>query len=201
MAINSVCPKCVLIKKSGMSSCCGRGGSWFGNCGGAGDTKFDHTWDQGLQACQVHTRAKIVIDKQLRNPQYQSNVSDDAVAHSSFHPVVTVAKRLAFTSVPALGAQPIATPGKSSIAHATATMDSKMVTEKISAKMSTSSSNIKSTNALITTSAQIQMGYISTDVSTTSPEYARFPSQACEQLFDITIQIGLSFFVCCVGLN
>ena len=77
-----------------------------------------------------------------------------------------MAKRLAFTSVPALGAQPIATPGKSSIAHATATMDSKVVTETISAKMSTSTSNNKSTNALITTLAHIQMEYNSTDVST-----------------------------------
>ena len=46
-----VCPKCGDIKKSGKQSCCARGGAWFKNCGDVGDTKFDHTWAEGIQAC------------------------------------------------------------------------------------------------------------------------------------------------------
>ena len=49
---NSGCAKCGIIKKSGKRSCCARGGSWFKNCGDAGDIKFDHTWAGGAEACR-----------------------------------------------------------------------------------------------------------------------------------------------------
>merc|ERR1712048_644256 len=45
--INPVCLKCVTINKSGKMSCCGPGGSWYRNCGSAGNAKFDHTWREG----------------------------------------------------------------------------------------------------------------------------------------------------------
>ena len=45
------CVKCGIYKKSGKRSCCARGGDWFKNCGDAGDTKFDHTWIEGVRAC------------------------------------------------------------------------------------------------------------------------------------------------------
>ena len=51
--IDSRCTKCVTTKKSGKLSCCARGGSWFKKCGDAGDTQFDHTWAEGIQACKV----------------------------------------------------------------------------------------------------------------------------------------------------
>ena len=46
------CPNCGIAKKSGKGSCCAPGGAWFKNCGDAGDTKFDHTWTEGVQACK-----------------------------------------------------------------------------------------------------------------------------------------------------
>ena len=46
-----VCSKCGLVKKSGIRSCCARGGAWFKNCGDAVDAIFDHTWAEGIQAC------------------------------------------------------------------------------------------------------------------------------------------------------
>ena len=46
------CPKCGTTKKSGKHSCCARGGSWFKKCGDGDDTKFDHTWVEGMQACK-----------------------------------------------------------------------------------------------------------------------------------------------------
>ena len=51
-ALNLVCPKCSFSKKSGKLSCCARGGAWFQECGDAGDSKFGHTWFEGMQACK-----------------------------------------------------------------------------------------------------------------------------------------------------
>ena len=52
-AVNSSgCSKCGTIMKSGTLSCCARGGAWFQKCGDAGDTNFDHTWVEGIQACK-----------------------------------------------------------------------------------------------------------------------------------------------------
>ena len=50
-AVEAVCPKCGTNKKSGKLTCCGRGGSWFKKCGDTDDPKFDHTWDEGVEAC------------------------------------------------------------------------------------------------------------------------------------------------------
>ena len=55
-----VCPECGIKKDSGQLSCCARGGAWFGNCGGAGDAKFDHTWFEGIQACT----SKLQVEQQ-----------------------------------------------------------------------------------------------------------------------------------------
>ena len=38
------------VTQSGKPSCCGRGGSWFENCGNQG-RGYDHTWFEGLQQC------------------------------------------------------------------------------------------------------------------------------------------------------
>ena len=46
------CAKCGIVKKSGEHSCCARGAAWFNNCGDGGDSKFDHTWIEGVQACK-----------------------------------------------------------------------------------------------------------------------------------------------------
>ena len=52
------CFKCVRTSK-GKITCCGRGGSWYGKCGSPGDTEFDHTWDEGQQACLPSTPADL----------------------------------------------------------------------------------------------------------------------------------------------
>ena len=44
------CPKCGSFE-SGKQSCCAPGGTWFGDCGNSGDSKFEHTWFEGIQAC------------------------------------------------------------------------------------------------------------------------------------------------------
>ena len=40
--------KCGTFKNTGKPSCCASGGDWFGNCG----PKMDHTWLEGVQACE-----------------------------------------------------------------------------------------------------------------------------------------------------
>ena len=75
MMLNTTCHKCGTIAKSGKSSCCGRGGSWFKNCGGAGNAKVEHTWHEGILACKVWPEFKTVIDRQSHAAQ-QLNSSD-----------------------------------------------------------------------------------------------------------------------------
>merc|ERR1719174_1788140 len=58
-AINHVCPKCG-TNKSGKRSCCVRHGAWFGNCGNEGDSKFDHTWTEGIDACETAASTKTM---------------------------------------------------------------------------------------------------------------------------------------------
>merc|ERR1712032_818518 len=50
--VPSGCPKCG-TDKSGKHSCCSRGGSWFKKCGKPGDSKYVHTWAEGVQACKA----------------------------------------------------------------------------------------------------------------------------------------------------
>ena len=50
--IASACVKCGISRKSGKLSCCAPGGSWFKQCGNPGDSNYDHTWDEGTQACE-----------------------------------------------------------------------------------------------------------------------------------------------------
>ena len=59
VASSTQCPKCGLSKKSGKRSCCSRGGAWFNKCGDAGDSRFEHTWVEGIQACQSKSSAGV----------------------------------------------------------------------------------------------------------------------------------------------
>merc|ERR1712066_1118616 len=49
--VTPVCPTCATNKK-GTATCCTKGGSWYQNCGDAGDANFDYTWTQGFEACE-----------------------------------------------------------------------------------------------------------------------------------------------------
>ena len=83
MTVKSVCPKCGITKKFGKISCCGRGGSWVGNCGSVGYKKPDHTWYEGLQACKARARFKAVIVQQVNEAQQQLNGSPDVTTTRS----------------------------------------------------------------------------------------------------------------------
>ena len=46
------CPKCGTVEKTGKLSCCAPSGAWFKNCGDDDDSRFDHTWTEGIRACK-----------------------------------------------------------------------------------------------------------------------------------------------------
>merc|ERR1711939_714306 len=48
------CKECGKLA-NGKSSCCGDGGTWKGNCGNS----KDHTWTEGIDACQGNQNTKL----------------------------------------------------------------------------------------------------------------------------------------------
>ena len=59
----SECSRCAI--HVGKLSCCARGGSWYGECSDPGDTRYAHTWDEGVEACKGHLHAHTYVDKDL----------------------------------------------------------------------------------------------------------------------------------------
>ena len=78
MPIVSVCHTCGVVKKSDKRSCCARGGSWYGKCGGAGNKNREHTWYEGLQACKALQSQAVMVHQQNVVEQKNTNLSDDA---------------------------------------------------------------------------------------------------------------------------
>ena len=76
--IRSVCRKCGTVGKSGKSSCCGRGGSWFRNCGSTKDAKHSHTWYEGIQVCNTRAQPKRASGRESNASQQQLNPSNGA---------------------------------------------------------------------------------------------------------------------------
>ena len=84
MPISLVCPQCGIIAKSGKLSCCGRGGSWFGNCGVAGEAKLGHEWSEGFQACKAQSQSETVVGQQLHDTQHESNTMSNDIDTKNF---------------------------------------------------------------------------------------------------------------------
>lgn len=81
MSITSVaCSECGTIK--GKKSCCGRGGSWFGNCGGTDNTKLKFKWSQGVEACLARSRTNKVISTWQQIPDSEK---DSHHSHANAH--------------------------------------------------------------------------------------------------------------------
>ena len=95
----SVCPRCGTIGKSDKSSCCGRGGSWFRNCGGTGNTKLQHTWYEGIQACKARSQSKTVVSQQLNGAKQKDIDSSQGVDMANYKEVIAATKTSVFTSV------------------------------------------------------------------------------------------------------
>ena len=96
-SISSVCPACGVMKKSGKASCCGLGGSWFGNCGSAGNANLGHTWHEGIRACE--TQFQAVVGERLHAYQANNNASFDSTSMgTNFKAVIVAAQMLALMS-------------------------------------------------------------------------------------------------------
>ena len=51
-ASTTLCSKCG-PNNAGKLTCCFPGGSWEGKCGNKDNSNFDHSWSEGVQACEV----------------------------------------------------------------------------------------------------------------------------------------------------
>ena len=89
MTIDVVCPKCGITKQSGKLSCCGRGGSWFGNCGAAGTAKLRYKWSDGIRACKAQSQSKVVIGQELHGARDEVGRSSDDTDESQSRASIT----------------------------------------------------------------------------------------------------------------
>ena len=99
-------------------SCCGRGGSWFGNCGSVGNANFDHTWHGGITVCKARQfQAELGLQRRSSQPRSDAS-SDDESIDTNCKEVRLAAHELESTSAnvstPTSGATPIHFPGNSS---------------------------------------------------------------------------------------
>merc|ERR1712187_391231 len=83
------CAKCGTVGKKKRPSCCGKGGSWFRDCGSAGNKKVGHTWFEGIAVCkpQKKAMAKSAVDE-------KSAESSEGAAGA----IITTAKKLVLKS-------------------------------------------------------------------------------------------------------
>ena len=169
---SSVCPKCGIVAKSGKSSCCGHGGFWFGHCGSAGNAKPDHTWYEGIQACETLMHSKAIIDRQPNAAQQRNSSNGSGVANSK--EIITPANTFTFaSSAPILVREPsivsvIASIKKSAhmstlststnvLTIALAHMDSTAVITTTTPSSSTTAGTASNTNTIITTSVTVML--------------------------------------------
>ena len=59
-----------------------RGGAWFKKCGDVGDSKFEHTWSEGIQVCegfvdsvQSADQAQVMLSRVTSNTHAHLNVT------------------------------------------------------------------------------------------------------------------------------
>ena len=99
MPMPPACLKCGVIKKSGKLSCCARDGAWFNKCGDRGDSKFEHTWLEGIRACKRWARSKVSYGQFGQQSKADQQLSSPNGADmSNLGAVTTTAKT--FTSFP-----------------------------------------------------------------------------------------------------
>ena len=123
----SVCPRCGTIEKSGKMSCCGRDGSWFNNCGGAGNTRLQHTWYEGIQACKTWTRSGTSIGQRENTAQEKGTQSSHGGDKVNSKGIMTAAKPFMFSSFNISISAPDTTPVIASPAHTISTKNSKVI--------------------------------------------------------------------------
>ena len=104
-----ICPLCGTVKSSGRSSCCGRGGSWFENCGSAGNVNFEHTWYEGIRVCNTGQHVAVGQQQYASHPQGNTSADDDVIG-VDFKTVILAQPTFEPTSANTLQTEPAATP-------------------------------------------------------------------------------------------
>ena len=108
--VSSACLTCGTIKKSDKLSCCARGGSWFGKCGATGNTKLQHTWHEGIQACEAGQYKAVVMEQQQNSARQDINNSSGGV-DNALKSKTSIKVNQTFASTPAnmstLGVTPV----------------------------------------------------------------------------------------------
>ena len=107
--ISPACHKCGSIAKSGRPSCCGRGGSWFGTCGRAGNANLRHTWFEGIQACKARSQIGVVVGQQESAVQQEDIESSYGSSKVNSKGVITAAKLFAFSLAKAQASMSVTT--------------------------------------------------------------------------------------------
>merc|ERR1719201_917096 len=152
--IRSVCPKCGSIKKSGRTSCCGHGGSWFGDCGSPGNTKFHHTWYKGIQSCKTRSQLKKSSGQESHAAQVLNTHNVVAMGNSS-KAVATAAQTFTHTpvdtSTPMPNTIPIITSAETSI-HTPTTTSAKIISTSSNMTITTMTPRTPNTNTPTTMS-------------------------------------------------
>mgnify|MGYP003341261771 CR=1 FL=1 len=98
--ISSICHKCGIVAKSGKVSCCGRGGSWFGKCGRAGNGKVAFTWYEGVQTCKMQPRSEARTIRQSSGIQANNNRDSlQVIGMAKYKTAIATTKTVSFASV------------------------------------------------------------------------------------------------------
>ena len=67
-----------------MISCCGRGGSWFRNCGSDGNAKLHYTWSEGIHACKLpQPQSKTGIVQEQNTDSFNSATVHSKVIYAA----------------------------------------------------------------------------------------------------------------------
>ena len=174
----SACPRCGTIGKSGKLSCCGRGGSWFKNCGGAGNTKLYHTWHEGIQACKERLQSKTVTGQQTDVAQQKVIHTSQGDGMSNYKAVMAATKT--FTLMPVKTSAPTSHT-ESTVAPAYTPGNVPIAT---------------STRMLITnTSINTSINTLSITSSTYTPASTPIATQGCITLLKMTVLINILFYI------
>ena len=182
-AMSFQCPKCGITKKSGIISCCGRGGSWFGKCGSNGGIKLGHTWHEGLQACKARPWSETGIRQQLRGARQERNGFSHGNNSANSNTAITAVNAHIFASAPMPDAPPTS-------GHTLVNSSTVRTTAKIN-----STANTVAMVTIISVSERSPRSYNSSQVLTTTPEHDPLSSQGCEHLLDISMYTNLLLFV------
>ena len=192
MTIISTCPKCGIIKRSGKMSCCGHGGSWFGNCGSVDDTKFDHTWHEGLQACKVRAHSKTIVGHQITSGQKRSNDSFDADGDVNSEAVMMGSREFAFISAAIPGERSRNAPANTSTTNTTLLIPSKPITTALTTMKSTSVNILNLSITVVDTSASpwVRIPMSQSNGLMTASVRRQFVSRGYKGLVNIIARVG-----------